>query len=591
MAGGGDIPVDHRAFDLGRHVTAGVLQHRGKIISRVTRHCVLKIKQSEMSDALALADQHDVLGMIIAQHSHRSEPVARDRGEDFAPRRPIRVRVHIGADRRAIPFDEQPELVEPLVEPVRPEARHRRVLVKMDQHVRRQLVQFALARRILVEELAQPPVAEITEQEQALVKIASKDLRRAQTDRREPFGNGDERPRILVRRRRVHQHGGAIPLDHAEIAAEGRVARKRQDLRAVGAALGISEDAAQKRVNRALEKLRTFLSRRDVTLTATTLATTLATESVVAAPAGLAVSVTAASLAGAAAAGTGISATLMKLMATTELKTCVISAIVIASVVTPLMVQQQAQVRLRNQDGALRQQMDQLANLQEQNERLSNLLAKANGFRSPSNDQLSELMRLRGEMGRLQTAVQELTGPKTNEPLSREEVLASMRQMYLGRVDRLKQLFTTNPAEAVPELQFVTDDQWLRLVEYDHHRIDPDIRRVMSLARSGAQIRFAHTVLDHALQEYGKNNGGQFPTDLSLLAPYFKSPVDDSILRNWTILPTSSLPSGMRVDEDWVITQKASVNAELDQRVVIGMKSSRLGSGGTNDWAVSLNPP
>jgi hypothetical protein len=145
-------------------------------------------------------------------------------------------------------------------------------------------------------------------------------------------------------------------------------------------------------------------------------------------------------------------------------------------------------------------------------------------------------------------------------------------------------LFAANPAEAVPELQFVTDDRWLESVTYDHHRIDPDNRRVMSSVRSGAQIRFAHSVLDHALEQYGKNNGGQFPTDLSQLTPYFKSPVDDSVLANWTILPASSLPTGMRVDEDWVITQKAPVNAELDQRVVIGMKTSRLGSGGTNDW-------
>ena len=44
---------------------------------------------------------------------------------------------------------------------------------------------------------------------------------------------------------------------------------KRQDFRAVGAALGISEDAAQKRVSRALEKLRGVLSRRGVVLTGT----------------------------------------------------------------------------------------------------------------------------------------------------------------------------------------------------------------------------------------------------------------------------------------------------------------------------------
>src|SRR5438093_8034839 len=37
-----------------------------------------------------------------------------------------------------------------------------------------------------------------------------------------------------------------------------------QDLRAVGAALGVSEDTAQKRVSRALEKLREHLSRRNV---------------------------------------------------------------------------------------------------------------------------------------------------------------------------------------------------------------------------------------------------------------------------------------------------------------------------------------
>src|SRR5207244_3477182 len=123
-----------------------------------------------------------------------------------------------------------------------------------------------------------------------------------------------------------------------------------------------------------------------------------------------------------------------------------ISAIVAASVVTPLLVQHQAQARLRDQDGALRQRADQLVKLQADNERLSKLLASVKNSRSPSNDQLSELMRLRGEIGRLQTAVQELTGPKTNEPLSREEVLISMRQMYRDRVDRLKQQFTANPA-------------------------------------------------------------------------------------------------------------------------------------------------
>src|SRR5437867_8314115 len=63
---------------------------------------------------------------------------------------------------------------------------------------------------------------------------------------------------------------------------------ERKDLRTVGATLGINDDAAQKRVARALEKLRGVLSRRGATLTATTLASAMAAEAVTAAPDGIA---------------------------------------------------------------------------------------------------------------------------------------------------------------------------------------------------------------------------------------------------------------------------------------------------------------
>ena len=78
---------------------------------------------------------------------------------------------------------------------------------------------------------------------------------------------------------------------------------KQQDLRTVGAALGISDDAAQKRVDRALEKLHVLLKRRGATISATALGIALATATVTAAPMGLAGSVAATALASAAAGG------------------------------------------------------------------------------------------------------------------------------------------------------------------------------------------------------------------------------------------------------------------------------------------------
>src|ERR1051326_1281607 len=65
---------------------------------------------------------------------------------------------------------------------------------------------------------------------------------------------------------------------------------EQRDLRSVGEALGSNEDAAQKRVARALEKLRALLKKRGVALSVAALGTALSTDAVTAAPAGFAAS-------------------------------------------------------------------------------------------------------------------------------------------------------------------------------------------------------------------------------------------------------------------------------------------------------------
>ncbi len=67
----------------------------------------------------------------------------------------------------------------------------------------------------------------------------------------------------------------------------------------VGEALGTSDDSAQKRVTRALEKLRRLLVKRGVSLSATMLAGTIMSQAVKAAPAGVTIAVTSAAVKGA----------------------------------------------------------------------------------------------------------------------------------------------------------------------------------------------------------------------------------------------------------------------------------------------------
>jgi len=76
-----------------------------------------------------------------------------------------------------------------------------------------------------------------------------------------------------------------------------------QSLAAVGRDLGVSDDAAQKRVERALDRLRGLLARRGLVSTTAVLAAALANQAVTAAPAGMAAAVAGGALAAAPAFG------------------------------------------------------------------------------------------------------------------------------------------------------------------------------------------------------------------------------------------------------------------------------------------------
>jgi RNA polymerase sigma factor (sigma-70 family) len=111
-----------------------------------------------------------------------------------------------------------------------------------------------------------------------------------------------------------------------------------KSMKEIGAALGTNEEAAKKRVNRAVEKLQKFFLKHGVTSTTATLAGAISAHSVQTAPAMLAKTATAVALAKGTAASTSTLTLIkgaLKIMAWTKMKTAVIvgvSVILTASV-------------------------------------------------------------------------------------------------------------------------------------------------------------------------------------------------------------------------------------------------------------------
>ncbi len=124
----------------------------------------------------------------------------------------------------------------------------------------------------------------------------------------------------------------------------------------VGQTLGTTEDAARKRVSRAVDRMREFLTQRGVAVGATGLAAVVSANAVQAAPAGLAATISAAAtLAGTAVATTTATATITKAIAMTALQKALITA-TICAVVGAGIYQAHKVRQLRDAIGKLHQQ-------------------------------------------------------------------------------------------------------------------------------------------------------------------------------------------------------------------------------------------
>jgi len=153
---------------------------------------------------------------------------------------------------------------------------------------------------------------------------------------------------------------------------------KNKSLNEVGRELGLSENAARMRVERALDKLRLCLGRKGVTSTPAALALALSTNAVGAAPAGFVATLAGASLAG--AAGAGSTSAFLQIMAATKLKLG-LAALAIAGVAGTLIMQHQSEARLLRENESLRWQIAQQA---ADAEALLNRLADAKANAAPA---------------------------------------------------------------------------------------------------------------------------------------------------------------------------------------------------------------
>jgi RNA polymerase sigma factor (sigma-70 family) len=331
---------------------------------------------------------------------------------------------------------------------------------------------------------------------------------------------------------------------------------KNQDFRTVGLALGVSDDAAQKRVSRAVERLREFFSKQKITIGTGGLIALISANAVQSAPIGLAATVSAAAFTGTAlSTSTAIATT--KVIAMTALQKTIIGTALAAAIGTGVFEAHQVS-KLREQNQTLQQQQAPLAGqirqLRQERDDATNRLAalEAENAQLQANQKETELLKLRGEVTRLQAA-------NTQRESDPTETAA---KTLAEQVNQLKQFAGQHPEKSIPELQLLTDKDWFATVNGRKLESDADYREALNGLRCAAKSKFGD-LLRKALQNYSAANDGFLPGDLLQLKAYFESPVDDAMLERYKLLQTGKLNDAP--PEETLVAEKAPpVDDEVD---------------------------
>lgn len=171
-----------------------------------------------------------------------------------------------------------------------------------------------------------------------------------------------------------------------------------------------------------------------------------------------------------------------------------------------------------------------------------------------------EISKLRGELARFETLAAQKETNSTDPAVN----------SWLNRVNQLKQYAAQHPDESCPEFNYLTDREWLIVVEPGDQPID--FGNIMLALKSQAEGRFAQ-VVQTAIQDYAQANGGQFPRELSQLQPYCNTGVEDILEQRYEIKPASILPPSSLRDlnpkTDWIIAGKEPVASNTADHIAI----------------------
>ncbi|WP_438482240.1 hypothetical protein [Oleiharenicola lentus] len=150
------------------------------------------------------------------------------------------------------------------------------------------------------------------------------------------------------------------------------------------------------------------------------------------------------------------------------------------------------------------------------------------------------------------------------------------------KTEALLDYFASHPDQAIPEIELLTDDQWIKAAA-NADTSAPNIKKAAAELRMAAKREFIGR-LASAYQRYLQTNDGKRPATLEEINAYFVRPVPLSLYQRYEFSSENGLPAPTS-EKLPIIWEKSAIDRELDSRGgVSGEGRQWYGRNGIRGW-------
>ena len=210
-----------------------------------------------------------------------------------------------------------------------------------------------------------------------------------------------------------------------------------------------------------------------------------------------------------------------------------------------------------------------IAKSRSKNDSIENLRAELSAIKIERNNFKSQLGNSEKKLAKLRQPKVAVDGESYQESsILTYEHIATELESWVERTDRLLEYLLSRDNLQIPEMQFLTENDWLVAVKNSELKTEADFRKALSQLRRKAKGNMADK-LQASFKSYMREHAGEPLTDLQKLIDFVEDPIEKEVFSRFEIDSSDNNPTGDDKKNEIVLIERDIADEFWDSQLFL----------------------